>query len=487
MKGPNLAWYQSDGFRQAGFWVKTDRSNQRGLGHEQRSKANQIFMSKSIRITSANVIDLRVPTSDQMLGSDPFHKKPDYSSAVLHLETDAGLRGVSVVFTVGAGTDWICHGIEDLCQLIIGTDLSDFSAAPFNLYRRLIDHHQLRWLHDGVFRMAAGAIINAMFDLWAKSEEKPLWKLLVDLEPEFVADCIDYRNIADVLTRDEAVEILKSRRPNIAKREAEMATLGPKAYCTAGWLGLSDQQILDTIRKLEKEGFDSFKLKVGQNSDEDVRRIEFMRNAIGSDLNLMVDANQFWGVEEAKKHVERYRPFNLKWVEEPIARDDVLGYVELSETFADASFDFACGEQAASPVIFKQLIKSGAIKYCQIDAVRVAGVNDVMAIILMAAKHDIPVCPHGGGIALCNMIQQYGMWDQIAVSGHSDTQLVEYIDFLQEAVEFPVKVKDGCYVTPAAPGWGLEFLPDFIDQHQFPDGSVWKTRSPDKKGAAFEA
>ena len=278
----------------------------------------------------------------------------------------------------GAGTDWICHGIEDLCQLIIGTDLSDFSAAPFNLYRRLIDHHQLRWLHDGVFRMAAGAVINAMFDLWAKSEEKPLWKLLVDLEPEFVADCIDYRNIADVLTRDEAVEILKSRRPNIAKREAEMATLGPKAYCTAGWLGLSDQQILDTIRKLEKEGFDSFKLKVGQNSDEDVRRIEFMRNAIGSDLNLMVDANQFWGVEEAKKHVERYRPFNLKWVEEPIARDDVLGYVELSETFADASFDFACGEQAASPVIFKQLIKSGAIKYCQIDAVRVAGVNDCL-------------------------------------------------------------------------------------------------------------
>ena len=440
----------------------------------------------SIKITDAKVIDLRVPTSDQMLGSDPFHKKPDYSSAVLHLETDAGLRGVSVVFTVGAGTDWICHGIEDLCQLIIGTDLNEFSAAPIKLYKRLIDHHQLRWLHDGVFRMAAGAIINAMFDLWAKSLDKPLWKLLVDLEPEFVADCIDYRNISDALTRDEAVEILKKRRSAVADREKEMATLGPKAYCTAGWLGLSDEQILGTIRKLQEQGFDSFKLKVGSDGDADVRRIKFMRDSIGPDCNLMVDANQYWGVNEAKQHVERYRPFGLKWVEEPIARDDVMGYLELSKTFADAEFDFACGEQAASPVIFKQLLKSGAIKYCQIDAVRVAGVNDVMAIILMAAKYDVPVCPHGGGIALCNMIQHYGMWDQIAVSGHSNTQLVEYIDFLQEAVEHPVEVRDGCYATPTAAGWGLEFLPDFISKHTFPNGEVWDSRAAERKGAAFE-
>ena len=444
-------------------------------------------MSKpSIRITSANVIDLRVPTSDQMLGSDPFHKEPDYSSALLHLETDSGLRGVSVVFTVGAGTDWICHGIKDLSQLIIGMELSSFTGSPFELYRRLIDHHQLRWLHDGVFRMAAGAIINAMFDLWAKSENKPLWKLLVDLEPEFVADCIDYRNISDALTRDEAVEILKRNRPNVEQREKEMTPLGPKAYCTAGWLGLSDEEILATIRKLQEQGFDSFKLKVGRDSDDDVRRIKFMRESIGSECNLMVDANQYWGLGDAKQHVERYRPFDLKWVEEPVARDDVLSYVELSETFADASFGFACGEQAASPVIFKQLLKSGAIKFCQIDAVRVAGVNDVMAIILMAAKYNVPVCPHGGGIALCNMIQQYGMWDQIAVSGHSDTQLIEYIDFLQESVAQPVEVRDGCYVTPSAPGWGLEILPEFLEKHSFPDGEVWKTRSPDRKGAAFE-
>ncbi|QEG02880.1 L-fuconate dehydratase [Stieleria maiorica] len=442
---------------------------------------------RSITITSAEVIDLRVPTSDQMLGSDPFHKAPDYSSAVLHLETDAGLRGVSVVFTVGAGTDWICYGIRDLCRLIVGTNLEDFAAAPIKLYRRLIDHHQLRWLHDGVFRMAAGAVLNAMWDLWAKSLDKPLWKLLVDLEPEFVADCIDWRNIGDALTRDEAVMLLQKTRPHVTEREAEMAERGPRAYCTAGWLGLSDDEILATIQKLQDQGFDAFKLKVGRDSDQDVRRIRFMRDAIGPASQLMVDANQYWGLDQAKRHIDRYRPFDLKWIEEPIARDDVLGYVELAETFADASFDLACGEQAASPVIFKQLLKSGAIGYCQIDAVRVAGVNDVMAILLMAAKFNVPVCPHGGGIALCNMIQHYGMWDQIAVSGHSQTQLVEYIDFLQDAVEQPVRVREGCYVTPTAPGWGLEFRSAFIEQHRFPDGEVWKNRSSGKKGVAFEA
>lgn len=442
--------------------------------------------NRSIKITAAEVTDLRVPTSDQMLGSDPFHKKPDYSSAVLHLETDAGLRGVSVVFTVGAGNDWVCYGIQDLCQLIVGSTLEDFTAAPIRLYRRLIDHHQLRWLHDGVFRMAAGAILNAMWDLWAKSLNLPLWKLLVDLEPEFVADCIDWRNISDALTRDEAVAILHERRGNVTTRESEMTSRGPRAYCTAGWLGLSDEEILATIRKLQDQGFDSFKLKVGRDLEADVQRIAFMRDAIGPGCNLMVDANQYWGVDEASRHMERYRPYDLKWVEEPIARDDVLGYRELAETFSDASFGFACGEQAASPVIFKQLLKSRAIAFCQIDAVRVAGVNDVMAIVLMAAKTNTPVCPHGGGIALCNMIQHYGMWDQIAVSGHSDTQLVEYIDFLQEAVAHPVVIKDGCYVAPTASGWGLEFQPAFLERHRFPDGDAWKHRAPAKKGAAFE-
>jgi L-fuconate dehydratase len=310
--------------------------------------------------------------------------------------------------------------------------------------------------------------------------------LLVDLDPEFVADCIDWRNISDALTRDEAVALLRERQSRVPVREHELTQQGPKAYCTAGWLGLSDDEILATIRKLQQQGFDSFKLKVGRDSDQDVQRLRFMRNAVGPHCNLMVDANQFWGVADAKRHIERYHPFGLKWIEEPIARDDVLGYLELANKFADARFDFACGEHAASPVIFKQLLASRAIKYCQIDASRVAGVNDCMAIILMAAKFEVPVCPHGGGIALCNMIQHYGMWDQISVAGHSETQLVEYIDFLQDAVEHPVQVQNGRYVPPTAAGWGIEFLPSFIEQYHFPDGPVWKSRPLIKQGAKFE-
>lgn len=441
-----------------------------------------------MKIISSNVVDLRVPTSDALLGSDPFHTEPDYSSAVLHLETNTGLRGVSVVFTIGAGTDWITYGINDLTQLVVDTTLEDFKKSPITLYKRLIDHHQLRWLHDGVFRMACGAVLNAMWDLWAKSENKPLWKLLVDLKPEFIVhNCIDWRNIKDALTPDEALEILNKSASNKSKREQDMSEIGPKAYCTAGWLGLTNEQILATIQKLQKTGFNAFKLKVGQDLESDVARIKFTRDAIGPDQMLMVDANQYWGVPEAKEHIQHYLDYDLKWVEEPIARDDILGYVELAETFKDASFKMACGEQGASPVIFKQLLKSKSIGYCQIDAVRVAGVNDVMAIILLAAKYKIPVCPHGGGIALCNMIQHYGMWDQIAVSGHSDTQLVEYIDFLAEAVEQPVETKNGHYVTPTAPGWGLEFHNDFLQDHTFPTGKIWANRPPEKCGAIFES
>jgi L-fuconate dehydratase len=336
--------------------------------------------------------------------------------------------------------------------------------------------------------MACGAILNALWDIWAKAEEKPMWKLMVDLEPAFIVEkCIDWRNIQDALSKDEALAILNKAKVNKVKREADMSEVGPKAYCTAGWLGLSNEQIIGTINKLRDNGFDSFKLKVGQDLDQDIARIKFMRESIGPETNLMVDANQYWGVEEAKTHMRNYLPYNLQWVEEPIARDDVLGYVELKKEFETASFAMACGEQAASPVIFKQLLKTKAIGFCQIDSVRVAGVNDVMAIILMAAKFDIPVCPHGGGISLCSLIQHYCMWDQIAVAGHSKTQLCEYIDFLSEAQKYPIATRYGHYVTPRAHGWGLDFDEKFLAEHTFPDGSVWKDRPQNKCGILFEA
>lgn len=442
-----------------------------------------------MKILSASVVDIRVPTSDQLLGSDPFHVKPDYSSALLKLKTDAGLQGTSVVFTIGAGTDWICYGIKDLAQLVVGMDLDAFIESPIRLYSRLIDHHQARWLHDGVFRMACGAIINAMWDLWAKSKGVPLWKLMVDLTPDFVVNhCIDWRNLRDALTEDEALDILRRGREGKEASEAAIQVKGIKAYCTAGWTGLSSEQIHEKVTTLIAQGFDAFKLKVGRDRNSDMERLRLIRRAIGDQAQLMVDANQFWGLKEAQSHMQHYGEFSLTWVEEPIARDDVLGYIELNNAFSGESFKLACGEQAASPVIFKQLLKSGAIGYCQIDATRVAGVSDVMAIILMAAKYRIPVCPHGGGIGLCNMIQHYGIWDQIAVAGNKQQgQLVEYIDFLQDAFQSSVVVADGRYVAPDAHGWGLELKSDFEKTYQYPESELWKKRDRLCSGIHFEA
>ena len=282
--------------------------------------------------------------------------------------------------------------------------------------------------------MAIGSIVNALWDLWAIIEGKPLWKLLVDLAPEQIIASIDWRYLRDALTPDEALAILQRGQTGAAGREASFATCGPKAYSTAGWLGLTDEQITDTITAMRSKGFDCFKMKVGQD----------------------------------------IRPH---WIEEPTARDDVFGYRKIADALAPHGIGIAAGEQVPSPVIFKQLLQAGAIQFCQIDATRLAGVNDVLAVILLAAKHDIPVCPHGGGIGLCNMICHYALWDQIAVAAHSDTQVVEFINFLQDGVFLhPIEVTDGAYVAPTHPGWNLEMHSDFVDAHTYPTGAVWRDR-----------
>ena len=432
---------------------------------------------QSTTITQLEVVDLRVPTSDSMLGSDPFHKKPNYSAVLTRIETDAGLQGLSIVFTAGAGNDWIAYGVRDLAQLVVGSDLDAFIDDPGAFHREFIDHHQLRWLADGVYRMAVGSIVNAMWDLWAKREGKPLWKLLVDLAPERIVQCIDWRYLRDALTPDEAVALLNARRKGCAEREAQLRRRGPRAYSTAGWLGLTDAQILETIQRLRDVGFNCFKVKVGQDLQHDLARLEFIRGAIGPEAKLMLDANQVWGVQEAIAYVRRLAHFRPTWIEEPTARDDILGCVAIARALAEFDIGVAAGEQVPSPAVFKQLITSGALGYCQIDATRLAGVNDVLAVILLAAKHGIPVCPHGGGIGLCNMIRHYALWDQICVAAHSDNQVVEYLDFLQDDVFVaPVQVADGAYVTPTLPDWGLEMRPEFVARHIYPTGSVWVGR-----------
>ncbi len=434
-------------------------------------------MNISEKIAKIEVVDLRVPTSDTLLGSDPFHKKPNYSAVLTTLETDTGHQGISVAFTAGAGNDWIAYGVRDLATLVVGTDLQTFVSDPGAFHRLLVDHHQLRWLADGVARMAIGSIVNALWDVWAKQLGVPLWKLLVDLTPEQIVQCIDWRYLRDALTPTEALELLEKNRASCETREQRFREQGPKAYSTAGWLGLTDEQIIDTVNEVKAAGLDCFKMKVGQDLGFDRERLTFIREAIGPDARLMLDANQVWGVDEAIAYMAQLTEFRPTWIEEPTARDDVLGFVRISEALAPYGIGVAAGEQVPSPVIFKQLITSGAIQYCQIDATRLAGVNDVIAVVLLAAKYGVPVCPHGGGIGLCNMIQHYALWDQICVAAHSETQVVEYLNFLQtEVFLHPIQVRQGGYVTPTPPGWGLEMYPDFIAAHTYPTGSVWQGR-----------
>jgi len=435
-------------------------------------------MASSITILDVLVEDIRVPTSDSLLGSDPFHRKPDYSAVVITLKTDTGLEGNSVVFNLGAGNNWIAFGVIDLASLLKGRTLAEFVHSPAKLHQLMMEHHQMRWLADGVFRMATGGLVNAFWDLWAKSENKPLWELLADLSPEAIVSCIDWRYLRDALTPDEALDILRNARPGVTQRKAQMRESGPAAYSTSGWLGLDDSQICDHIKSLQQQGFRHFKSKVGSNLKQDIDRLDFLRQLIGDDSHLMIDANQIWGVDEAIEWMQQLKGYRPYWIEEPTARDDVLGYIKIREKMKHWNIGVAAGEQVPSPVIFKQLLKSGALTHCQIDATRLAGVNDVMAVILIAAKYGIPVCPHGGGIGLCNMVQHYSLWDQIAVSAQYDNRFVEYLDFLQDDVfKNPVAVHKGHYVTPEQPGWGLEMKPEFIKQFRFPTSPVWSSRS----------
>jgi len=429
------------------------------------------------KIVNIVVTDLRVPTSDTLLGSDPFHKKPNYSCVYTTINLSNGIQGHSICFTSGAGNDWIAYGVKDIAKLLEDYDFIQFMNNPGLVYKFINDHHQLRWLADGVNRMALGSIINALWDAWAKFEKKPMWKLLVDLPPQIIIDAIDWRYLEDALTKEEALAILNEKIELHLDIEQAMLKRGPKAYSTAGWLGLTDKEISNTISEMQSQGFDCFKMKVGQNLDHDKDRLAFIRSIIGDEGKLMVDCNQLWGVNEAIEYMNQLSEFNPIWIEEPTARDDVRGHVKITQALEELNIKVASGEQVPSPVIFKQLLQSGGIGFCQIDASRLGGVNDVLAVILMAKKFAVPICPHGGGIGLCNMIVHYAIWDQVKVASHSENQIVEYIDFLQDDVFLnPIQVKDGHYVSPSAFGWGLEMQEKFFNDHIYPTGSIWKNR-----------
>lgn len=430
-----------------------------------------------LKIKNIVATDLRVPTSDTLLGSDPFHKKPNYSCVYTTINLSNGIKGHSICFTSGAGNDWIAFGVKDIAKLLEDYDFTEFMNNPGLIYKFINDHHQLRWLADGVNRMALGSIINALWDAWAKVEKKPMWKLLVDLPPQIIIDAIDWRYLEDALTKEEALVILNENIELHSDIEQAMLKRGPKAYSTAGWLGLTDEEISKTIKEMQGQGFDCFKMKVGQDLNHDKERLAFIRRIIGVEGKLMLDCNQLWGVDEAIEYMNQLSEFNPIWIEEPTARDDVRGHVKITQALQESNIKVASGEQVPSPVIFKQLLQSGGIGFCQIDASRLGGVNDVLAVILMAKKFAVPICPHGGGIGLCNMIVHYAIWDQVKVASNSDNQVVEYIEFLQDDVFLnPIQVKNGHYVSPSAFGWGLEMQEDFFNDHIYPTGSIWKNR-----------
>jgi L-fuconate dehydratase len=431
----------------------------------------------AITFVGIEAYDLRFPTSRTLAGSDAMNPAPDYSAAYVILRTDSpdGLEGHGLTFTIGRGNEVCVAAIQALAPMIIGRTLEAFTANMGAFWRYITGDSQLRWLgpEKGIIHLATAAVVNAVWDLYAKVEGKPLWKLLVDMTPEQLVDCLDFRYITDVLTPEEALSLLQRRAATKAEREAEMLRAGYPAYTTsAGWLGYSDDKLLQLTREAIAQGWSHFKLKVGLNLEENLRRAQLMRGEIGPERKMMLDANQCWEVNEAIAHMRELAAFNPWWIEEPTSPDDVLGHAAIAR--AVAPIRVATGEHVQNRIIFKQLMQANAIGFCQIDACRLAGVNEALVVILLAEKFGIPVCPHAGGVGLCEYVQHLSLFDYIAVSASLEDRVIEYVDHLHEHFLNPVVIRNGCYMPPTAPGYSITMRPDVFSAYAFPSGSVWR-------------
>jgi L-fuconate dehydratase len=430
----------------------------------------------AITITDMQVRDIRFPTSRTLAGSDAMHPAPDYSAAYVVLLTDHpdGLEGHGLAFTLGRGTEICVTAIETFAPLFIGKTLESFTADMGAFWRMITAEEQLRWLgpEKGVIHLASSAVINAVWDLYAKSEGKPLWKLLVDMSPEQLVSCIDFRYITDALTTEEALEILRRHTPTQAERETEMRQAGFPAYTTsAGWLGYSNEKIRRLCREALAAGWTHFKVKVGVDLEDDLRRLAIIRQEIGPERKLMVDANQYWDVDEAIAYMAHLAQFEPWWIEEPTSPDDILGHAKISKALAPIKV--ATGEHCHNRVIFKQLFQADAIHFCQIDACRLAGVNECLAVLLMAAKFGVPVCPHAGGVGLCEYVQHLSIFDYICVSASLENRMLEFVDHLHEHFVEPVTIKNGHYMLPTRPGFSITMRPESLEAYEYPYGSVW--------------
>ena len=415
------------------------------------------------RIVSLDTTDIRFPTSLSLDGSDAMNLDPDYSAAYVQVVTDAGEAGHAFVFTIGRGNDVQVAAIDALAGHLVGQELEPLLEDMGATWRGLIGDSQLRWLgpEKGVMHMAIGAVVNALWDLKAKRAGMPLWRLLSRMTPEEIVGLVDFRYLTNALTPDEALEILRGAEAGRSEREAALLADGYPAYTTSpGWLGYSDEKLTRLCREAIAEGFPQIKLKVGADLDDDVRRLRIAREVCGPDFPIAIDANQRWEVSEAIEWVRALAEFALAWIEEPTSPDDILGHAEIARGVAPVRV--ATGEHAQNRMIFKQLLQAEAISVMQIDAVRVAGVNENVANLLLAAKFGVPVCPHAGGVGLCEAVQHLSMFDFVAVSGSRDGRMIEYVDHLHEHFITPTDIRHGAYMPPLAPGAGMEMKAESI-------------------------
>jgi L-fuconate dehydratase len=412
--------------------------------------------------------DIRFPTSTALDGSDAMN--PDYSAAYVVLETDhpQGLEGHGLAFTIGRGNDLVVAAIEPLAARVVGRSLSSITENWGLFWRELTSDSQLRWLgpEKGVVHLATAAVVNALWDLQAKTEKKPLWRLLAEMSPADVVRAVDFRYITDALTPDEALEILQKLEPTKEKRVQELLDRGYPAYTTSvGWLAYPDEKIRKLCREAIAQGFSAFKMKVGRTIEDDIRRAALIREEIGWDRVLMMDANQVWDVDQAISHMEHVARFKPHWIEEPTNPDDILGHARIAR--AVAPIGVATGEHCHNRVMFKQLLQAEAIRYCQIDSCRLGGVNEVIAVLLMAAKFGVAVCPHAGGVGLCEHVQHLSFFDYVSVSGSMEDRVIEYVDHLHEHFEDPVRVRSGRYLAPSLPGYSVSMKKESRARYAF--------------------
>ncbi|TVQ03256.1 MAG: L-fuconate dehydratase [Balneolaceae bacterium] len=400
---------------------------------------------------------------------------PDYSAAYLILKTNLnGLEGHGLTFTIGRGNELCCAAIEILAGKLAGRNLKDLTADMRGFWSEITGDSQLRWLgpEKGVIHLATGAVVNAVWDLYAKSEEKPLWRLLADMSPEEIVGCIDFSYISDVLTPGDAESILRKKSGSKKARIEQVMKEGYPAYTTsAGWLGYNDDKIKRLCREAVKDGFTHVKMKVGSNLEDDIRRAGIIRGEIGDERFLMMDANQKWDVDEAISNMKVLSRFSPLWIEEPTSPDDILGHARIAKEITPVKV--ATGEHCHNRVMFKQFLQAGAMDFCQIDSCRVGGVNELLAIILMASKFGVPVCPHAGGVGLCEYVQHLSMFDFIAVTGTMENRVIEYVDHLHEHFLYPVNIKNGRYMPPIEPGYSIEMKPESLRDFAFPGGKIW--------------